>query len=194
MTLLPTVVSRVYVGEYVGEEVREVVTNIIEECIDAYRTMLASEDWLSEETKKNALEKLDNMTIHVAYQDKWQNTDGLKITTGENGGSYSGILGGVFYDPDMTEEEKLAGIGLVIGHEISHAFDTMGAQFDKDGNFANWWTEEDYAAFEARAQKLVDYYNTIVPFDGGENYPGSNVKTEAIADMAGMKCMLRRGR
>lgn len=102
----------------------------------------------------------------------------------------AGILRGVFYDSDMTEEEKLAGIGQVIGHEISHAFDTMGAQFDKDGNFANWWTEEDYAAFEARAQKPVDYYNTIVPFDDGENYPGSNVKTEAIADMAGMKCML----
>lgn len=241
VTLLPTIVSRAYVGEYVGEEVREDVTNIIEECIDAYRTMLASEDWLSEETKKNALEKLDNMTIHAAYPDKWKNTDRLKITTGENGGSYfkavteiqryayemdlkkvnekvdreawaddmlltdanayynmtdnsiniiAGILGGVFYDSDMTEEEKLAGIGLVIGHEISHAFDTMGAQFDKDGNFANWWTEEDHAAFEARAQKLVDYYNTIVPFDDGENYPGSNVKTEAIADMAGMKCML----
>lgn len=101
-----------------------------------------------------------------------------------------GILGGSFYRADMTEEEKLAGIGSVIGHEISHAFDTMGAQFDKNGNFANWWADEDYAAFEARAQKLIDYYNTIVPFDDGENYPGSNIQGEAIADMAGVKCML----
>lgn len=101
-----------------------------------------------------------------------------------------GIIGGNFYDVNMTEEQKLAGIGSIIGHEISHAFDTTGAQFDKDGNFADWWTEEDYAGFEKRAQKLIEYYNTIVPFDGGENYPGINVKGEAIADMAAVKCMM----
>lgn len=238
---LQTSLSKVYVSEYVSAEMRDDVTNIIKESISAYRTMLASEEWLSDETKEKALEKLDYITINAAYPDKWEDTDGLKITPKEDGGSYfnalteiaryrmelqktkvntkidreawatdmpltivnafynptdnsiniiAGILGGSFYNSDMTEEEKLAGIGVVIGHEISHAFDTTGAQFDKDGNFASWWTDEDYNAFGERAQKLIDYYDTIVPFDGGENYPGSNVQGEAIADMAGVKCML----
>lgn len=59
----------------------------------------------------------------------------------------------------------LAAIGTVIGHEISHAFDTNGAQYDKDGAFANWWTEEDYAAFQARAAKLAAWYDGFIPFE-----------------------------
>ena len=100
-----------------------------------------------------------------------------------------GILGGAFYREDMTEEELYAGIGSVIGHEISHAFDTNGAQFDASGVLNNWWTEDDYSAFQTRAQKLIDYYNAMTAF-GGYQVQGSNIQTEAIADMTGLKCML----
>ena len=100
-----------------------------------------------------------------------------------------GILGGTFYQENMSTEEFYAGIGTVIGHEISHAFDTNGAQFDASGALSNWWTEEDYIAFLGRAQKLIDYYNTMTAF-GGYQVQGQNIQTEAIADMAGVKCML----
>ena len=100
-----------------------------------------------------------------------------------------GILGGVIYQEDMSTEELYGGIGSVIGHEISHAFDTNGAQFDALGILNNWWTEEDYSAFLTRAQKLIDYYDTIIAF-GGYHVQGANIQTEAIADMAGLKCML----
>ena len=100
-----------------------------------------------------------------------------------------GILGGAFYREDMSAEELYAGIGSVIGHEISHAFDTSGAQFDATGALNNWWTEEDYGAFVARAQKLIDYYDAMTAF-GGYSVQGKNIQTEAIADMAGVKCML----
>ena len=89
----------------------------------------------------------------------------------------------------MSKEELYAGIGTVIGHEISHAFDTSGAQFDANGQLNNWWSEEDYAAFQARAQKLIDYYNTMTAF-GEYKVQGDNIQKEAIADMAGIKCML----
>lgn len=102
---------------------------------------------------------------------------------------FRGILGGTFYREDMSTEELYAGIGSAIGHEISHAFDTNGAQFDASGTLSNWWTEEDYAAFLARAQKLIDYYDTMTAF-GGYQVQGQNIQTEAIADMAGVKCML----
>ena len=78
---------------------------------------------------------------------------------------------------------------MVIGHEISHAFDTNGAQFNKDGNLSNWWTEEDMKAFQERADRLIAYYDSIIPFQG-QQVRGVNVQTEAIADMGGLKCML----
>ena len=89
----------------------------------------------------------------------------------------------------MAKEQLYAGIGAIIGHEISHAFDTNGAQFDKDGNYSSWWTDEDYAAFQERAQKLINYYDGITVY-GDEKAIGSLVQTEAIADMAGIKAML----
>ena len=97
-------------------------------------------------------------------------------------------MGGDFYRPDMSYEEKLGGIGSVIGHELSHAFDTKGAQFDKDGNLKDWWTEQDYKTFKARADKLINYLNNIKV--DGKNYNGTLVQTETIADMAGVRAML----
>ena len=100
----------------------------------------------------------------------------------------AGILGGEFYNSEMSYEEKLGGIGAVIGHEISHAFDTNGAQFDKNGSMKDWWTEEDYKKFQTRADKLIKYFSAMKV--NGENYNGALVQTESIADMAGIKAML----
>ena len=102
----------------------------------------------------------------------------------------AGILGGDFYSPEMSYEEKLGGIGMVIGHEVSHAFDTRGAQFDKTGNVAKWWTDDDYAAFQKRADRLIKYLDAITVTPEGTKCNGSLVQTECIADMAGIKAML----
>ena len=102
----------------------------------------------------------------------------------------AGIIGGEFYGPEMSYEEKLGGIGSVIGHEISHAFDTNGAQFDKTGNVNTWWTDEDYKAFQARADRLIKYFDTMRVDPDGTKYNGRLVQTEVIADMAGIKAML----
>ena len=101
-----------------------------------------------------------------------------------------GILGAPFYMEDMTLEEKLGGIGMIIGHEISHAFDSTGSQFDADGNMVNWWTEEDQTAFSERTGKVAAWFDQVIPYEGG-TYSGIIVQNEAIADMAGVKCMLR---
>ena len=101
-----------------------------------------------------------------------------------------GILGGDFYDVNRSIEENMGGIGAVIGHELSHAFDTRGAQYDKDGNVANWWSDEDYSTFQKRADKLIDYMSNMTVDESGKNYNGAMVQTETIADMAGVKCML----
>lgn len=101
-----------------------------------------------------------------------------------------GLLDKPFYYEGMSQEALLGGIGCVIGHEISHAFDTQGAQFDKDGNMNNWWTKADYAAFQKRASKLIAYYDSITIWEGLQAQ-GTLVQTEAIADMAGVKAILK---
>ena len=81
----------------------------------------------------------------------------------------SKILERLGYSPEETsgmvtrtfavEEELYGAIGLVIAHEISHAFDPTCSQFDADGRLNNWWTEADNAAFDARAKKVIDYFS-----------------------------------
>ena len=232
--LLTVPMNRAFLEKYDSTQMKEDITRICQECIDYYRGMLESEDWLSADTRAKAIEKLDALTIHAVYPEKWRDYSGLSldglnyydcikaiskfdqdynrsllntkvdhelwdINILEVNAYYNppdnsiniirGILGGAFYRDDMSPEELYAGIGSVIGHEISHAFDTNGAQFNAAGVLENWWTEEDYSAFLSRAQKLIDYYDSMTAF-GGYQVQGKNIQTEAIADMAGAKCML----
>ncbi|MBQ1879175.1 MAG: M13 family metallopeptidase [Bacilli bacterium] len=94
------------------------------------------------------------------------------------------ILQAPFYSIKQSKEENLGGIGAVIGHEISHAFDNNGAQFDENGSLNSWWSKEDYAAF----QKLTD--DMIKQFDGieihGGKVNGKLTVSENIADNGGM--------
>ena len=101
-----------------------------------------------------------------------------------------GFFCDVTYRSDMSIEEKYGALGGVIGHEISHAFDSGGAQYDAAGNFNNWWTPEDKAAFDERTGKVIAYFDKIVPFDDGTPNSGKLVNTEATADMGGIKCVL----
>ena len=101
-----------------------------------------------------------------------------------------GFFCDVTYRSDMSIEEKYGALGGVIGHEISHAFDSGGAQYDAAGNFNNWWTPEDKAAFDERTGKVIAYFDKIVPFDDGTPNSGKLVNTEATADTGGIKCML----
>lgn len=101
----------------------------------------------------------------------------------------AGIIGGVFYRPDMTDEELYGSLGAIVGHEISHSFDATGSQFDKKGAMKNWWTEEDLEAFKARSKKIVDYFNNLTTF-GSSRQNGEVVQGEAAADIGGVKVML----
>ncbi len=71
------------------------------------------------------------------------------------------ILQPPFFNPDADEAVNYGAIGVVIGHEMSHGFDDQGRLFDKDGNMVNWWTEEDAAKFNAKAQVLVNQFDSV---------------------------------
>lgn len=94
------------------------------------------------------------------------------------------------YGADNSYEQNLARLGTVLGHEITHGFDTSGYQYDKNGRHHSWWTDEDQYAFDKRADALIKYYSSLTPVSRGVNLNGSLVSGEAIADMGGMKFAL----
>ena len=234
-------VAQLYTQTYLKQEDKERISVLIEEILDAYHGIIEEADFLSEETRGRALEKLDAIELHALYPDSWEkySCECLDFDGPENGGTlweadrrisryffdknveeypdpvdqdkwavppqvvnanynpyyntiavFGALAQGNIYNSDMSDEEVYGKLGCVIGHEISHAFDRIGAQFDKDGNMANWWTEEDYAAFQERNAKMEAYYNAMHPWEGQDFY-GAIMTGEACADMAGMKAVLR---
>ena len=98
------------------------------------------------------------------------------------------ILQKPFYALSQKESENLGGIGAVIAHEISHAFDNNGAHFDENGNLYNWWTDKDNAAFKEMTEKMIKQWDGI-PF-GKSSVNGELVVSENIADNGGMAVTL----
>lgn len=95
------------------------------------------------------------------------------------------ILQPPFYDPKAPAAVNYGAIGSVIGHEISHTFDTEGSTFDSKGALRNWWTPEDLKVFEASTTKLAEQYDQYKPFpDLALN--GKQTLAENIADVAGI--------
>lgn len=244
---IPGMIDKLYAEYCFDPEIKVQMTELTRMMIDAYRKMLKEEvDWLTDETRAAAIEKLDNIKLHICYPDALPDFTDINILPWEEGGSvvqtymdirrhnmrinaellhqkndgtvwdanakYSelgafylandnsinicaGLCGGDFYDPSWPIERRLGGVCMVVGHEISHAFDDGGANFDKDGNYMDWWTPEDKQAFEARVAKLEDYYSKIAPLpqltdrtygEDGARY----IRSEAISDLASVKCLL----
>lgn len=226
--------SKLYCEKYVTPQDKENVYNVISDIIDEYKNMISEEEFLSEETKTNAIRKLDGMLIKCMYPDTWYDYSNLELNGSfldmtcavidfEQNRTFSefndpvdredwnctpitinafyspqdnsinilpGLIGDVLYNEDMEKEEVYAMLGAVIGHEISHGFDPNGATYDENGNYCDWWTEEDYELFGNLTNRLVDYYDNIVVWKG-VNCNGELVKDEACADMAGVACILR---
>lgn len=99
------------------------------------------------------------------------------------------ILQKPFYSIHQTISENLGGIGAVISHEISHAFDNNGSHFDENGNLNNWWTEKDFANFDAMTKLMIEQWDGI-PFGTGK-VNGELVVSENIADNGGLAVSLQ---
>ena len=98
----------------------------------------------------------------------------------------AGILQAPFFSPDALDADNYGAIGVVIGHEMTHGFDDMGRQFDKDGNMVNWWTEEDSKKFNELADKLVAQFDSIIVLDD-QHANGRLTLGENIADQGGLR-------
>ncbi|MBV8516214.1 MAG: M13 family metallopeptidase [Acidobacteria bacterium] len=102
----------------------------------------------------------------------------------------AGILQPPFYDPNADDAYNYGGIGVVIGHEMTHGFDDQGAKFDPQGNLRNWWTDADLKNFQQRAACIANTYGAF-PVEANINLQGKLVTGEAIADLGGATIALR---
>lgn len=98
------------------------------------------------------------------------------------------ILQAPFYSLNQSSSANYGGIGAVIAHEISHAFDTNGASFDEYGSLNNWWTDDDFAAFRERTDKVVNQFDGLDSY--GAKVNGKLTVSENVADLGGLAAAL----
>ncbi len=98
----------------------------------------------------------------------------------------AGILQPPYFDPDADDALNFGGIGMVIGHEITHGFDDRGRRFDAEGNLREWWTPADQKRYRERAQAIVAQYNAFPGVDG-LSVNGALTLGENIADLGGLR-------
>ncbi len=122
-----------------------------------YENMVAAAQWRYIDNLSRINEPVDRKEWHMnpqtvnAYYNPSQNEIVFPAA----------ILQPPFFDYKADAAVNFGGIGAVIGHEISHAFDDSGARFDAKGNLNNWWTKDDLDKFSIRTQKLADFYSKI---------------------------------
>jgi putative endopeptidase len=98
----------------------------------------------------------------------------------------AGILQPPFYDPNADDAVNYGAMGAVIGHEMSHAFDDQGRQYDKAGNMRDWWTKDDAARYDAEAQKIVNQFDSYTVIDTATHVQGKLTLGENIGDFGGL--------
>ena len=96
------------------------------------------------------------------------------------------ILQAPFFDPNASDAENYGGIGVVIGHEMTHGFDDQGRNFDAKGNMTDWWTPEDAAKFEAKTKGLIAQFDEVEVLPG-VRANGQYTLGENIADQGGLR-------
>ena len=137
--------------------------------------------------------KLNHLYDDTGYWDYMPSyTNNAFYNPGDNSFTIlNGVLGGVPFDG--STEQILGSIGVIIGHEISHSIDSMGALYDKNGEYKDWWSESSKEAFNDKVDSLREFYNQI----GVTNtlkVMGNNVDGEATADMGGVHICLEIGK
>ncbi|XP_043068347.1 membrane metallo-endopeptidase-like 1 [Drosophila bipectinata] len=99
----------------------------------------------------------------------------------------AGILHPPAYHPDWPNSLKLGTLGYLMGHELTHGFDTMGSNFDSEGEMRNWWSKKSRGVFEERAMCFVDYYDRYLIPEINRNINGKGTQDENIADSGGLQ-------
>jgi putative endopeptidase len=224
-------VGKIYVEKMFPPEAKAKAEEMIDDVILAFQRRIEKLEWMSEETKAKAIEKLDKFTVKIGYPDEFKDYSAMQVSPDksyfENRVAVSewnrkenlakigepvdkkewgmspqtvnayfnplnneivfpaAILQPPFYNYKADAAVNYGGIGSVIGHEISHAFDDSGSRFDKDGNLKNWWTDTDLEEFTKRGDALAAQYSKIEVLDS-VFINGKFTLGENIGDLGGL--------
>jgi len=224
--------GQLYVERHFPPAAKASMETLVANLVGAYRRSIDSLDWMSPQTRLQALAKLDLFATKIGYPDTWRDYAGLRIDRHDLVGNVraaasfeigrkldtvggpvdrsewfmspqtvnayynrgmneivfpAAILQPPFFDVDADDAANYGGIGAVIGHEIGHGFDDQGSRYDGDGNLSDWWTVEDRARFDQRAQALVAQYAAFEPYDlPGRTVNGALTLGENIGDLGGL--------
>jgi putative endopeptidase len=224
-------VGQLYVAQYFPPEAKERMVRLVDNLQVALGERINQLEWMSDETKAKAAEKLGTFIVKIGYPDKWKDYTTLEVKDdsywqnmvrasefeyaemmGELGqpvdrtkwymspqtvNAYynptsneicfpAGILQPPFFYMHGDDAINYGGIGVVIGHEMTHGFDDQGRKYDKEGNMTDWWTAQDAQRFDERAAVLADYFNHIVVVDT-VHANGIFTLGENIADHGGLQ-------
>lgn len=227
-------VSRLYVENFFPHETRAKATDMVARIHQVFLDRIKTRDWLTEETRKAATEKLEKLSFKIGYPDKWIDFSGVDVRPDDVVGNVMRltafdvqrtlekigkpvvhddfgdsrhtlpIIINAAYDSQINGFEVPAAIlqpaafeatkdaptyfcrlGAVLGHEMTHGFDSRGRLFDEVGNMRDWWTPKDATAFEAEAQKLIDQADATEALPGLKLNGALNVG-ENMADVGGL--------
>ncbi|MDE6086302.1 MAG: M13 family metallopeptidase [Muribaculaceae bacterium] len=230
--MLGEAIGELYVEKYFPESSKEYMLELVENLRTALGKHIINLTWMSDDTKLNAIKKLNAFTVKIGYPDKWKDYTTMEIDpslsyyqnmhnasmwhqqeelakwgkpvdrtewgmTPQTVNAYynplaneivfpAGILQAPFFDPEASDAENYGGIGVVIGHEMTHGFDDQGRNFDPEGNMVNWWTEEDAAAFSELTKGLIAQFDEVEILPG-LNANGTYTLGENIADQGGLR-------
>ncbi|MCH5213587.1 MAG: M13 family metallopeptidase [Muribaculaceae bacterium] len=230
--LMGEAIGELYVNEYFPESSKVYMENLVENLRNALGKHIIHLPWMSDDTKVQAMKKLNSITVKIGYPDKWKDYTTMEVDpelsywanihnarmwhsdeylkkwgkpvdrtewgmTPQTINAYynplnneivfpAGILQAPFFDPESSDAENYGGIGVVIGHELTHGFDDQGSLFDPQGNMENWWSAEDAAAFKELTQGLVDQYSAVEVLPG-LHANGAYTLGENIADQGGLR-------
>ena len=135
-------------------------------------------DSLFEENVYNGFDDMSPITVNACYVDE---TNSIVIT--------AAIINDRVFNPDADYAWNLGAIGSIIGHEISHAFDSCGVLYDSHGNYSpNAMSESDIKAFEEMQQMAIEYYDSFTVL--GSHVDGKLTLAENFADISGIQCVL----
>ncbi|MBO5814556.1 MAG: M13 family metallopeptidase [Bacteroidales bacterium] len=222
--------GQMYVEKYFPASSKDKMLEMVANLQTALGERIEALDWMSEQTKSKAQEKLGTFIVKVGYPDNWKDYTALEIKNDsywanicranvfahndmmkdegepvdrtewgmspQTVNAYynpttneicfpAAILQPPFFNPNADDAVNYGGIGVVIGHEMTHGFDDQGRNYDKDGNLSAWWTEEDEKKFNERAKVLVEQYDRIIVLDS-LHADGSYTLGENIADQGGL--------
>lgn len=225
-------IGELYIEKYFPQSSKDYMIGLVENLRNSLGKHIIHLPWMSDDTKVQALKKLNAITVKIGYPDKWRDYSKLEIDPSlsyvenmHNASMWSkdrylekwgkpvdktewgmtpqtinayynptaneivfpaGILQAPFFDPESSDAENYGGIGVVIGHELTHGFDDQGSKFDAEGNMVNWWTPEDAKKFEELTKGLADQYSAVKVFDD-LNANGEYTLGENIADHGGLR-------